>query len=498
MISVQHYKRRSSSGVIEISITTVLFVDDEPVLRDVSKRFLEREKDLAVETCASAKDAFALLKKKRFDVIVSDYEMPVADGIEFLKQLRGEGNTTPFIIFSGKGREEVVIDALNNGADFYIQKGGDPKAQFVELKNQIQHIDQRKRAEAALMQSEARYRLITDNMSDSVWLMDKKFHVTFISSSAERKRGFSQKELLDMPFGKHLTPESKAVFETKFTEWFPDSDLEQGDLPLSATTELEFRMKDGSTYWAETTLSLIRDAAGKPFGFVGMARDITERKKAEEKVLASLHEKEILLREIHHRVKNNLQIIASLLYLQSTNITDTFTTDILTESRSRVKSMALIHEKLYRSEDLSHIPFGTYLASLVDSLKDAYGINNGSVSIAVTVEPSDLSLNIETGIPCGLIINELISNSLKHAFRDGRSGKISIAMAQTGPLDYTMTIADNGPGFPKEIDYKNTTSLGLQLVNNLVAQLDGNITLDSSQGSAFTMHFKAIEDYSKK
>jgi len=482
---------------MQIPITTVLFVDDEPVLRDVSKRFLEREKDLEVETCPSAKEALALLQKRRFDVIVSDYEMPVVDGIEFLKLLRGQGNTTPFIIFSGKGREEVVIDALNNGADFYIQKGGDPKAQFVELKNQIQHIDQRKRAEAALMQSEARYRLITDNMSDSVWLMDKKFHLTFISPSAERKRGFSQTELLDMPFGRHLTPASKEIFEAQFPKWFPDSLLSQKDLPVSATTELEFRVKDGSTYWAETTLSLIRDAAGNPFGFVGMARDVTERRGAEEKVRASLHEKEILLREIHHRVKNNLQIIASLLFLQSINISDAFTLDILRESRSRVKSMALIHEKLYRSEDLAHIPFATYLEGLIESLKDAYGINNGSVSIVISIKPADLSLNIETGIPCGLIINELISNALKYAFKDGRKGVISITMEQTGPHGYTMIISDNGAGFPGDVDFRNTNSLGLQLVNNLVTQLEGDITLDTTGGTSFTMHLKAIEDYNK-
>jgi len=468
------------------------------VLRDVSKRFLEREKDLVVETCASAKEALGLLRKKKYDVIVSDYEMPVVDGIAFLKQLRGEGNTTPFIIFSGKGREEVVIEALNNGADFYIQKGGDPKAQFVELKNQIQHIDQRNRAEAALMQSEARYRLITDNMSDSVWLMDKKFKLTFISPSSERKRGFSVRELLDMPFGKHLTPESRKNFEQIFSENFTEERLEQPDLPVSATTELEFRMQDGSTYWAETTLSLIRDATGKPFGYVGMARDVTGRRKAEEKILASLHEKEILLREIHHRVKNNLQIIASLLYLQSINITDAFTLDILRESRSRVKSMALIHEKLYRSEDLAHIPFATYLESLIDNLKDAYGINDSTVSISITIIPPDLSLNIETGIPCGLIINELISNSLKHAFKGGRTGAISIAMTQTAPHDYTMIISDNGPGFPKDIDFKNTPSLGLQLVNNLVAQLEGDISLDCTSGSMFTMHLKSIEDYGRK
>jgi PAS domain S-box-containing protein len=480
-----------------ISLTTVLFVDDEPVLRDVSKRFLEKDKDLAVETCASAKEALALLKKKKFDVIVSDYEMPVTDGIVFLKQLRGEGNTTPFIIFSGKGREEVVIEALNNGADFYIQKGGDPKAQFFELKNQIQHINQRKRAEAALMQSEARYRLITDNMSDAVWLMDKKFRLTFISPSSERRRGFSQRELLEMPFERHLTPESRTIFGQFFTENFPEDRMEQKDLPLSATTELAFLMKDGSTYWAETTLSLIRDGMGKPFGYVGMARDITERGRAEDRILSSLHEKEILLREIHHRVKNNLQIIASLLYLQSINITDNFTLDILRESRSRVKSMALIHEKLYRSEDLALIPFGTYLESLIDNLKEAYGVNDSTVSIGITITPPDLSLNIETGIPCGLIINELISNSLKHAFKDGRKGVITIAMTQSGPHEYTMIISDNGGGFPEDIDFRKTASLGLQLVNNLVLQLEGDISLDCSSGSTFTMHLKSIAEYSR-
>jgi two-component sensor histidine kinase len=160
--------------------------------------------------------------------------------------------------------------------------------------------------------------------------------------------------------------------------------------------------------------------------------------------------------------------------------------------------MALIHEKLYRSEDLAHVPFSVYLESLIDSLKDAYGISNGSVTIAVSIDPPDLSLNIETGIPCGLIINELISNALKHAFKGGRQGVIAVAMRQTGPKTFTLSIADNGPGFPTDVDFKNTTSLGLQLVNNLVSQLDGEIALDSTNGTAFSMRLKTIEDYSKK
>jgi len=488
---------RKKRGFLVISETTVLFVDDEPVLRDVSKQFLERDNDLSVDTCASAKEALAALTKKRYDVIVSDYEMPVMNGINFLKMLREAGDTTPFIIFSGRGREEVVIEALNNGADFYIQKGGDPKAQFVELKNQIHHITRRKRAEAALLQSEARYRLITDNMSDSVWLMDKKFRLTFISPSVERRRGFSTQELLNLPFAEQLTPESRTAFQTFFSENFSSEKLDEAHLPLSGTTELEFRIQDGSTYWAETTLSLVRDGDGRPFGYVGMARDITERRKAEEKVLASLHEKEILLKEIHHRVKNNLQIIASLLYLQSITITDEFTSGILMESRSRVTSMALIHERLYRSEDLARNPFATYLEGLIGNLRDAYGISDARVTISVSITPSDLSLNIGTGIPCGLIINELISNAMKHAFTEGQKGEIAITMTQTGPHHYSMVISDNGRGFPEETDFRNTATLGLQLVNNLVRQLDGEIGLDCTSGTRFTINFQSIEDYQR-
>ncbi|PKG31377.1 histidine kinase dimerization/phosphoacceptor domain -containing protein, partial [Methanoregula sp.] len=290
-------------------------------------------------------------------------------------------------------------------------------------------------------------------------------------------------------------PASAAVFETLVAEKFSGTAIAEGGQAVSVTAELEFTRKDGSTYWAEVTISLIRDASGMPFGYVGMARDITERRKAEEEILASLHEKEVLLREIHHRVKNNLQIIASLLYLQSITITDAFTTEILRESRSRVRSMALIHEKLYRSEDLAHVPFATYIESLIDSLRDAYGINNGAVSIAVSIDPPDLALSIETGIPCGLIINELVTNAIKHAFPGGKSGIISIAMRQTGSGIYTMVIADNGEGFPKDVDFRNTSSLGLQLVNNLVAQLEGEIALDSSDGARFTIQFCAAGSY---
>ncbi|MDD1701712.1 MAG: ATP-binding protein, partial [Methanoregula sp.] len=201
-----------------------------------------------------------------------------------------------------------------------------------------------------------------------------------------------------------------------------------------------------------------------------------------------------LLREIHHRVKNNLQIISSLLYLQSVNVSDPFTTGILMECRSRVKAMALIHEKLYRSKDLSHIPFVTYMENLIDSLKDSFGVTDDIIAIDISVDPPDLTLNVETGIPCGLLINELLSNALKYAFPGGRTGRIRLEMHRADPHDYTLIVSDNGAGFPKDVDFKNTLSLGLQLVNNLVTQLDGTITLDGTNGTTFYIRFRGIED----
>ncbi|MFA5254920.1 MAG: response regulator, partial [Methanoregula sp.] len=154
------------------SPVNVMFVDDEEVICDITRRFLEKDPDIKVDTFLSAEAALEALKTRRYDVIVSDYEMPGLDGIAFLKQLKSTGNPTPFIIFSGKGREAVIIEALNNGADFYLQKGGDPQALFAELRNQIRHIDQKEKARAALRESEERYRIITENMDDTIWLID--------------------------------------------------------------------------------------------------------------------------------------------------------------------------------------------------------------------------------------------------------------------------------------------------------------------------------------
>jgi len=214
--------------------------------------------------------------------------------------------------------------------------------------------------------------------------------------------------------------------------------------------------------------------------------EIIERKKAEEKINASLHEKMILLREIHHRVKNNLQVISSLLNLQSGYIQDKKSLEIFRESQNRIKSMALIHEKLYQSKDLNKIEFGEYIKSLTRDLLDSYNINPERISLKM--ELHDIYLEIDKAILCGLIINELVSNSLKHAFPDEQSGEIFISLGIEGDK-HVLIFRDNGIGFPDKVDFKKSISLGLQLVTTLTNQLGGDISLDTNGYTKFKILF---------
>jgi PAS domain S-box-containing protein len=219
-------------------------------------------------------------------------------------------------------------------------------------------------------------------------------------------------------------------------------------------------------------------------------RDVTEAKKAENKLKSSLKEKEILLTEVHHRVKNNMQIISSLLNLQKNYAEGDESLNIIRESQNRVKSMAMIHEKLYKSGKLTHINIEDYIQSLVSDLFYSYHVKKSQINPITEID--DIKLNLETAIPCGLIINEIISNSLKYAFTREEPGEIKISLRKHGP-EYELIISDNGIGLPEDVDFKKTDSLGLQLVNSLVDQLDGEIELDRRHGTQFKINFRELE-----
>ena len=232
----------------------------------------------------------------------------------------------------------------------------------------------------------------------------------------------------------------------------------------------------------------LKDKDGRITGFVTIDRDITVRRQAEDKIKASLQEKEVLLKEINHRVKNNLQIISSLLNLQSREIQDEQALRSFQVSQDRIRSMAMVHEMLYQSDDLARIDFGEYIKSLATDLGSAYGLGVRDIDLKIDVE--NIMLGIDTAIPCGVIVNELVANSLKHAFPGDRPGEISVSF-QAADGQYTMIFKDDGVGLPEDLDVSRPSSLGLTIVNALTGQLNGIIDLGRNGGTEIRIRFPA-------
>jgi two-component sensor histidine kinase len=255
--------------------------------------------------------------------------------------------------------------------------------------------------------------------------------------------------------------------------------LEKGQ---SRSFEIKAVRKDQTTFSAGMALAAIREE-GVLTGLVCIVRDITEQVQAEEHVKTSLREKEVLLQEIHHRVKNNMQVISSLLALQAGYTTDEMVDQMFRESQNRIRSMALVHEQLYRSKDLARIDFSKYMNELGSNLMQSYRTAVGRVSLEIQARP--VNLDIDTAIPCGLIINELVSNALKHAFPGNRTGKIVVELRSDDTELHTIIVRDNGVGFPKELNVYKTETLGLQLVVSLTSQLNATIGVQQGDGTMF-------------
>lgn len=326
-----------------------------------------------------------------------------------------------------------------------------------------------------------RFRAVMDSCDDAIFIIDADTgRIVDVSGSACRRLGFGRDALLGLSFSGLLEGGARDALDR----------LRQG-LASRADCVTTMRGNGNVKVPVEIIMSMAR-FDGRAFA-VATARDSPMQKCEEEKLRALLHEKEVILKEIHHRVKNNLQVISSLLSIQSTLLADPRDVRHFQESRDRIRTMALVHEKLYQSNDLARIDFGPYVERLVANLFRSYTGNGGRVNLSIDIK--DVSLNPDQAVPCGLIVNELVTNALKYAFPCGRDGTVIVAMQQD--IDYFyLIISDDGIGMPAGFNLAETESLGLQLVNMLASQLDGSVTMDASQGTRFTIRFRKQADKS--
>lgn len=341
-------------------------------------------------------------------------------------------------------------------------------------------LTEKRKVNEALKKSEEKFRELFRNANDLVYTMDFNGNFTSINPIAEKILGYSFDELINKNIGSFITGKSYKKIKESI-------EFKLKGLKSRTKYDVEAITKDGRKLFLEVN-NIMHYRNGLPFEIFGIARDITERKKAEVKVKAALSEKEVLLKEIHHRVKNNLQVIISLINLQMNDKMPGEIQQKFIELQERIRSIALIHEDLYKSDDLSKIDFKAYTKALVSNLAIAYTVGAKTEFI---IEVCDVKLDIETAIPCGMIINELASNALKYAFNgkdflknQNVKPRIHIGFKQNTKRKYLLTIKDNGSGFAPGVNSTSTkNSLGLWLVNILVKdQLNGTFEMENNKG----------------
>jgi len=313
--------------------------------------------------------------------------------------------------------------------------------------------------------------------NDIIFLADEDHRIVEANERAGAVYGYGPEELKGMHIPDLRPPQVRPEFPRALAEAEKTGGL---------VYETVHQRKDGTIFPIEVSLRIL-DIDGVRF-YQAIIRDISERKKAEEQILDALREKDVLLREIHHRVKNNMQVISSLLNLQSQRFPDAGVREAFRESQDRIKSMALVHEKLYQTKDLSRIDFSDYVKSLTSFLFRTY--QTDATQIALKLDLERTSLDVNAAIPCGLILNELVLNALKHAFPGERKGEITVELHESEAGSILLTVRDNGIGFPEGIDIGHTDTLGLQIISLLTEQLEGRIEVRRNGGTVFTLSFK--------
>ncbi|MFQ6041306.1 MAG: histidine kinase dimerization/phosphoacceptor domain -containing protein [Candidatus Poribacteria bacterium] len=531
----------------------ILLVEDEDAHVELVGRAFESHTDQVRLTVAgSLQEARICLTESQPNLVIADLVLPDGRGTELLPAVDEECRF-PLMVMTSHGDEQVAVEAMKAGALDYVVKSAITLADMPHIAERAlrewNHIVEHKWAEECQKVAKTVLELLNKpaekvNIIHDILLLIKEF-------SSVEAAGIRLKEGEDFPYyeisgfpvhfveaERYLCERDQAGEVIRDSEGNPILECMCGDVICGRTNPSFPFFTEGGSFWTNSTteflaptteedrqtwtrnrcnsegyesLALIplrsdsevigllqlNDTRRDMFTFemirflegIGASIGIAlARKQTEEQIKTSLQEKEVLLKEIHHRVKNNMQVIVSLLNLQRRYIKDEKYGEMFRESQNRIRSMALIHEKLYQSENLTNIDFAEYIRSLASTLFQTYEAY-GKIALKMNIE--DISLSIDSAIPCGLILNELVSNSLKYAFPEGKEGEIKIILRSADENEIELIVSDNGVGIPEDVDIKNTESLGLQLVATLTEnQLDGEMQLNRTEGTEFRIKFK--------
>jgi len=338
-----------------------------------------------------------------------------------------------------------------------------------------------------LSKSEQQYRFLADHSADLITLLDRNFNCLYISPACEHFFGYLQQEMIDLgDFRNLIHPDSMESFGIEYKAML--------DYREPLRFNYQVTKKDGSLFWVESNINPIFDDITKELkAMLSVSRDVSNQMDTEEALMESARQKELMIREVHHRVKNNLGILASLVNMHKKEFSDHKTLDVFSDLQFRVRAMGLVHDQLYKSRNIKELPIGDYLSNLIYIVSTTF--NNNQVEIHKDLY--DELLDVEITLPLGLIVNELLTNAFKYAFPEYRKGNIWVTYKalprrkKAGIPLRRITVKDDGIGLPADFEFKNRTSMGSQIIDLLSHQIEGELKIDGSKGAFFSITFPA-------
>jgi PAS domain S-box-containing protein len=498
----------------------VLLIDDDPADRELLALQLHRSLD-AIECVEISRrqDFEVAMAEGGFDAVITDYQLKWSDGLWVLRRCQESYPDLPVIMCTDTGNEEVAVEGMKAGLSDYVLKShrarlpvavresvergrlrraqAEAEAALRQAKDTLERtveertaeleavntrlradIAQRQLIEKELRDSQARFQAILDHTTAVIYLMDPESRFLLINRQFEQLFQVTNAQVVGQPV--------EAVFSEEIAAAFRANNRQA--LAAGAAQEFEELVPhdDGLHTYISIKVPLY-DSTGTAYALCGISTDITDRKGAEEALKAALQEKEVLLKEVYHRIKNNLQVISSLLDLQADSVADPQVRALFEDSQQRLQAVALIHESLYQAGNVTRIQAADYIHELSTRVFQAYTPPGDRITLTVQADP--VWIGMQSAIPCGLIVNELLSNSLKYAFPNDQAGEITVGLRVAPEGSIILTVCDTGVGFPADVDFRHTDSLGLQLVCLLTEQLNGTIELDRAAGTQWTLTF---------